>query len=92
MAKSRAIKRKVIPNPELERALVGYMPSFGNKQDMALRDKLSSLQRKLQGVDNEILRGITKPDRGNPFNAKMKEIVTLEKALIVEINARKMDF
>lgn len=92
MAKSRAQKRKVIPSPELEAALKGYVPEFGNKQDMALRDKLSSLGRKLQSVDNEVLRGLKKADRGNPFSAKMKEIVLLEKALVKEINSRKMDF
>jgi hypothetical protein len=92
MAKSRPKKRKIIPNPELERALIGYVPEFGNREDIVLRGRLEKLQSSLHGVDNEVLRGIKKAGRGNPFSAKMKEIVKLEQDLVVEINKRKMDF
>lgn len=85
-------KNTVIPNPELERVLKGWVPVFGNTQDMALSKQIESLRAKLPMVDNEILRGTKKEAKRTALTVKMREINTLEASLIYQISKRNMDF
>lgn len=84
--------KKIIPNPELQKAMRGWAPVFGNSQDRTIVAKLELLQKKLQSVDNEILRGLKKDVGHRAFTSKMKEISGMERSLIAEITSRKQDF
>lgn len=84
-------KKIIIQNPELVAALRGFSPVFGNPLDLVIVKQLEKLTKKLGGVDNEVLRGLKKDGRALR-NAKEKEILNIERALIIEINNRKADF
>lgn len=84
--------KKIIPSAELQKTLKGFTPVFANMQDLTIVRRLELLQKKLQGVDNEVLRGITKQNTPRAFTTKMKEILLLERSLIVEITSRNQDF
>lgn len=79
-------KKEIIPNPDLIAAMRGYQPEFGDQSDIWIRERMTSLEKKLKEVDNKILRS------GNDLTPKMKEIVRIEEGLIQSINSRKMDF
>lgn len=87
---SRKVK-PVMENPELRKALKGFTPVFGSYQDRNIVARLGLLHQKLQGVDNEILRG-TKQVAPRAITNRMKEILALERGLIAEITSRNMDF
>lgn len=84
-------KRVIIQNPELVAALRGFSPVFGNGRDLVIVKQLEKLNKKLGGVDNEVLRGLKNGGRALR-SAKEKEILTMEANIIKEINLRKSDF
>lgn len=84
-------KRVIIQNPELVKALKGFSPVFGNTADLVIVKQLEKLNKKLNGVDNEVLRGLKKDGRALR-SAKEKEILNMEANLIKGINIRKSDF
>lgn len=91
--RQRELKRyRIIPNPEFVKARQGFVPVFGNMQDSSVLKRMGKLNKLLESVDNEVLRGIKRADRDQPFSAKMKEALTLERSLIAEITSRKNDF
>ncbi len=90
MAKS-INKRRIIQNPELVKALKGFSPVFANARDLVIVKQLEKLNKKLGGIDNEVLRGLKKDGRALR-NTKEKEVLALEQALIKEITNRKNDF
>lgn len=84
-------KKVILQNPELVAALRGFSPVFGNGRDLVIVKQLEKLNKKLGGVDNEVLRGVKKDGRALR-SAKEKEILTMEANIIKEINLRKSDF
>lgn len=85
-------KKIIIQNPELTKALKGFTPVFGNNQDLSIVKRLELINKKLQGVDNEILRGLKKESTPRAFTSRMKEIQGMEQSLIREITSRNSDF
>lgn len=88
MAKTKAKRFTIVPNPELIRAWEGYKPVFGNDEDIAIAQRNSQLESELKAVDNTILRGGDK----TKLTKKMKDILFRESGLISAIIRRNMDF
>lgn len=84
--------KTIIQNPELTKALKGFTPVFANQQDLNIVKRLELLTKKLQGVDNEVLRGLKKGSTPRAFTSRMKEVDILERSLITEITSRNQDF
>ncbi len=81
-------KYKVIPNPELIRVCQGFVPAFGNTDDLNIVNCVFDLEKKLSTVDNEIMRkGDVKK-----LTPIMKRLLYEEKYLIASITRRNMDF
>lgn len=89
---AKMTRKIIIQNPELIKALKGYSPVFGDYKDRVIVNNINLLTRKLNGVDNEILRGVKKDASPRAITAKMREITILERSLITEITNRKADF
>lgn len=73
-------------NTELEMAIKGFTPQFGNDKDRNIVERLGTLKKTLESVDNKRLRG------KEGLTEKMKEILRVEESLIAEIISRNMDF
>lgn len=82
----------IIQNPALTAVLRGFTPVFANNQDLTIVKRLELLNKKLQGVDNEVLRGLKGGSTPRAFTSRMKEIDILERSLIAEITSRNQDF
>lgn len=83
---ARLSKFKIIRNPELVRAGRGFVPVFGNATDRNIVDRIISIDKKLETVNNEILRS------GNNLTKKMADILFEEIQLIQTITSRNNDF
>jgi len=86
-APKKARKEKlIIPNPDLQTAMRGWQPEFGNQEDLWISQRLGQLDKKLAEVDNKVLR------EGKDLTPRMREVLSVENGLISSINRRKMDF
>ncbi len=89
--KTKEPKRyKVIMNPELERAIKGYKPEFGNREDVMIARGLGRLRLAMEKVDNEVLRGLKKNE--DSLTSAMRDILNKERTLIGQITRRNLDF
>ncbi len=88
MPTSKTKKFKVIHNPELLAAGKGFVPVYGSDEDLQIVNDLMDLEKKLELVDNKILRN------GAPkeHTVKMKEILRQEAFLVSRIIKRNNDF
>jgi len=84
----KAKKFNPVRNPALEAAVKGFVPVFGNHEDLDIVMRISNLNAELEIVDCNVLR------YGNPkdFTKKMKDILFKERSLISAITRRNMDF
>lgn len=92
MRKQEAKKYKVIPNPEYASAVKGFVPVFGSDQDLNLIDRIYEFNRKLESVDNEVMRKAVAERQPTKLSAKMKEVLRIEQQLTTQINSRNLDF
>jgi hypothetical protein len=89
MARESKVKKyPVIPNPDLIQAGKGFRPAFGNDEDLRIINRVMELDKKLQLVDNKILRG----EDAAKLTSKMRDILREERYLIDSITRRNMDF
>ena len=87
-SKSNTRKFKVIQDSELQAAIRGFVPVFGNQEDLRIANQLMDLHKTLSSVDNTILRG----ENNAKHTKKMKDVLFVEKSLIHSIIRRNMDF
>lgn len=85
---SKTKKYDVIRNPKLMEAARGFVPVFGNSDDLSLFDRILDFEKLLASVDNEVLRNPGK----KALTKKMQEILTEERNLIFAITNRNNDF
>lgn len=85
---TKSKKFAVVHDPELIRLSRGFIPEFGNDDDLAIINRMHSLDKLLEKVDNAILRG-GQPDK---LTKKMKDILFFESGLKAAITRRIMDF
>lgn len=81
-----------ILHPDLELALKGFVPVFGNTDDIAIDEMLGRLVVKLRTVDNERFRDAQAGKKGVHLTKKMIEIQRDETSLINLIRRRNFDF
>ncbi len=82
----KSSKTKIVRNPDLVKALKGFIPFFANEEDRRILAKVASYDNVLKTVNNEVLRS------GKNLTPKMKEILKDEAKLVEVINKRNMDF
>lgn len=80
-------KYRVIPNPELVHVLKGFKPAWGSDEDLNTVNRVIALEKKLEAVDNTVLRSGTKI-----LTTKMKVIQFEERHLIRMLVKRSLDF
>lgn len=78
-------------NETLKKALKGYVPVFGNDEDLRIVNDLTVLQKKLGTIDTEKFRK-EQAKKSPMLSAKMKEIQQHETSLITRITRRNLDF
>lgn len=84
-------KNVVIMNPELEKALKGYVPEIANDEDIRIMNDLTKLHKKLKTIDCASFRKLA-VRRQADLTSKMREIQSEEQYLIKRINQRNLDF
>jgi len=70
----------------------GYTPVYGDDQDIAIRDALSHLTKKLRTVDNKALRDLEASGDEKKMTSKMKDVIRAEQSIINWMEQRKFDF
>ena len=78
------------PRTEIVRAMTGFMPRFGNQQDIDIvktHEEIIHLRTLAEGEDKrrEEVRGMIKTSK-----ARANEIISKEKRLIYQLKSRKL--
>lgn len=85
-------QKEIIMNPALEQALKGFVPEFGNPEDLGIVSSVSRIRKKLATVDAVVFREAEKKKNNPALTAKMREIQRDEQWLITRIIKRNLDF
>ena len=91
MRKTKSIK-PVVLNPDLEKALKGFVPFFGNQEDMWIVERLGKVKELLGTIDCDAFRKAEQSRDPKKLSPKMKDIQRDEQNLIYSIIKRNMDF
>lgn len=79
-------------SPLLEKALAGFVPEFGNPEDLGIVSSVSKIRKKLATVDAVVFREAEKKKDLRALTPKMREIQRDEQWLIQRITKRNLDF
>lgn len=85
-------KGPIVKNVKLLLALKGFMPEFGNDEDLAILKASEKLHKKLASIDSKKFRDLEAQNNYEVLTSKMREIQNDERNLISRIQRRNLDF